>query len=255
MTRFKVLTLNNIAVAGLDRLPRDRYEIASEIGHPDAVMVRSADMHSLEVPPSVKAVARAGAGTNNIPVAKLSARGIPVFNAPGANSNAVKELVVAGLILACRQICEAWDFAKGLEGSDEEISKAVEAGKKNFAGFELPGRTLGVIGLGAIGRLVANTAIGLGMNVIGFDPGLTVEGAWQLSSSVRKARSMDEVFRESDFLTVHVPLVDATRKLVNADRLASMKKGAKGKKSNAKTIVIVLVIAAAAAAGWFFLGN
>jgi D-3-phosphoglycerate dehydrogenase len=162
---------------------------------------------------------------NNIPVAKMSERGIPVFNAPGANSNAVKELVVAGLIIACRQICEGWDFARNLEGADEELSKAIEAGKKNFAGFELPGRTLGVIGLGAIGRLVANAGIALGMNVIGFDPGLTVEGAWQLSSSVKKARSLDDVFRASDFLTVHVPLSDATRGLVSADRIASMRKG------------------------------
>lgn len=223
---YKILTLNNIAKVGLKRLPSDRYAVASDAKDPDAVLVRSANMHALDIPESLKAVGRAGAGVNNIPVAKMSARGIPVFNAPGANSNAVKELVVAGLVLACRQICEAWDFARNLEGSDEEIGKAVEAGKKNFAGFELPGRTIGVIGLGAIGRLVANTCVGLGMNVIGFDPGLTVEGAWMLSSSVRKARSLDDVFHESDFLTVHVPLVDSTRKLVNAERIASMKKGA-----------------------------
>jgi D-3-phosphoglycerate dehydrogenase len=183
-------------------------------------------MHSGEIPATLKAVGRAGAGVNNIPVAKMSERGIPVFNAPGANSNAVKELVVAGLVLACRQICEAWDFARGLEGADEEIGKAVEAGKKNFAGYELPGRTLGVVGLGAIGRLVANAGVALGMNVIGFDPGLTVEGAWLLSSSVKKARSLDEVIRSADFLTVHVPLSDATRKLVNADRIETMRKGA-----------------------------
>jgi D-3-phosphoglycerate dehydrogenase len=220
-----VLTLNYVAEVGVSRLPASHYEIGNDTKNPDAILVRSANMHALDIPANLKAVGRAGAGVNNIPVAKMSAKGIPVFNAPGANSNAVKELVVAGLILACRQICDAWDFARNLEGSDEEISKAVEAGKKNFAGFELPGRTLGVIGLGAIGRLVANSAIGLGMQVIGFDPGLTVEGAWQLSSSVRKARSLDDVFREADFLTVHVPLVDATRKLVNEDRLATMKKG------------------------------
>src|SRR5690349_14610227 len=182
-------------------------------------------MHSGEIPKTLKAVGRAGAGVNNIPVAKMTERGIPVFNAPGANSNAVKELVVAGLILGCRQICEAWDFAKNLEGTDDELSKAVEAGKKNFGGYELPGRTLGVIGLGAIGRLVANSAIALGMNVIGFDPGLTVEGAWLLSSQVKKARALEDVFRAADFLTVHVPLSDATRKLVSAERLATMKKG------------------------------
>jgi D-3-phosphoglycerate dehydrogenase len=182
-------------------------------------------MHANPIPSNLKAVGRAGAGVNNIPVAKMSERGIPVFNAPGANSNAVKELVVAGLVLACRQICEAWDFARNLEGSDDELAKAVEAGKKNYAGFELPGRTLGVVGLGAIGRLVANAGVALGMHVIGFDPGLTVEGAWHLSSAVRKARSIEELLREADFLTVHVPLNDGTRHLVNADRLKTMKKG------------------------------
>ncbi len=222
---FKVLTLNNIAKVGLARLPADSYQIGNDIKDPDAVLVRSASMHASPIPASLKAVGRAGAGVNNIPVARLSEKGIPVFNAPGANSNAVKELVVAGLVLACRQICDAWDFARTLEGSDDELAKAVEAGKKNFAGFELPGRTLGVIGLGAIGRLVANAGVGLGMQVIGFDPGLTVEGAWHLSSSVRKARSIDEVLRESDFVTVHVPLNDATRHLINADRLKTMKKG------------------------------
>ena len=222
---FKVLTLNNIAKVGLQRLPADTYQIANDVKDPDAVLVRSASMHASPISANLKAVGRAGAGVNNIPVAKMSERGIPVFNAPGANSNAVKELVVAGLVLACRQICEAWDFARTLEGSDDELAKAVEAGKKNFAGFELPGRTLGVVGLGAIGRLVANTGVGLGMQVVGFDPGLTVEGAWHLSSSVRKARSIDEVLRDADFLTVHVPLNDATRHLVNADRLKTMKKG------------------------------
>jgi D-3-phosphoglycerate dehydrogenase len=222
---FKVLTLNNIAKVGLSRLPADAYQIGNDIKDPDAVLVRSASMHASAIPPNLKAVGRAGAGVNNIPVAKMSERGIPVFNAPGANSNAVKELVVAGLVLACRQICDAWDFARNLEGSDDELAKAVETGKKTFAGYELPGRTLGVIGLGAIGRLVANAGVGLGMQVIGFDPGLTVEGAWHLSSSVRKARSIEEVLREADFLTVHVPLNDSTRHLVNADRLKTMKKG------------------------------
>jgi D-3-phosphoglycerate dehydrogenase len=223
---FKVLTLNNIAKVGLSRLPADAYQIGNDIKDPDAILVRSANMHSGEIAPSLKAVGRAGAGVYTIRVAKMSDRGIPVFNAPGANSNAVKELVLAGLVLACRQICEGWDFARNLEGSDDEIAKAVEAGKKNFAGYELPGRTLGVVGLGAIGRLVANSAVALGMKVVGFDPGLTVEGAWQLSSAVKKARSLDDVFATSEFLTVHVPLNDATRKLVNRERLASMRKGA-----------------------------
>jgi D-3-phosphoglycerate dehydrogenase / 2-oxoglutarate reductase len=223
---FNVQTLNNIASIGLSRLPAEHYQIGNDVSDPDAILVRSAAMHGREIPASLKAVGRAGAGVNNIPVPTMSERGIPVFNAPGANSNAVKELVVAGLVLACRQICEGWDFARNLEGSDEEISKAVEAGKKNFAGFELPGRTLGVVGLGAIGRLVANAGVALGMQVIGFDPGLTVEGAWQLSSSVQKARSLDDVIRSADFLTIHVPLSDATRNLVNAARLETMGKDA-----------------------------
>ena len=223
---FKVLTLNNIATVGLSRFPADGYQISSDVADPDAILVRSADMHGAEIARSLKAVGRAGAGVNNIPVARMSERGVPVFNAPGANANAVKELVMAGLVLACRHICAAWDFARRLEGSDEAISRAVEAGKKKFAGFELPGRTLGVVGLGAIGRLVANTGVALGMQVVGFDPGLTVEGAWQLSAAVKKARSLDELFRAADFLTVHVPLVEATRHLVNGDRIALMKKGA-----------------------------
>lgn len=223
---FKVLTLNNIAKIGLSRLPASAYQIANDVKDPDAILLRSANMHSGEIPATLKAVGRAGTGVNNIPVAKMTERGIPVFNAPGANSNAVKELVVAGLILACRQICEAWDFARNLEGSDDELSKAVETGKKSFAGYELPGRTLGVIGLGAIGRLVAKSGIALGMEVVGFDPGLTIEGAWQISSSIKKARSLEELFRSCDFVTVHVPLSDATRKLVNAERIQVMKKGA-----------------------------
>jgi D-3-phosphoglycerate dehydrogenase len=222
---YKVQTLNNIAQVGLDKLPKDSYQIGTDVKDPDAILVRSANMHANEIPASLKAVGRAGAGVNNIPVAKMSERGIPVFNAPGANANAVKELVVAGLIIACRQICEAWDFARKLDGTDEELNKTVEAGKKNYAGFELPGRTLSVIGLGAIGRLVANSGVALGMHVVGFDPGLTVEGAWQLSSAVRKARSLDEALSVGDFVTVHVPLIDATRKLINADRLKTMKKG------------------------------
>jgi D-3-phosphoglycerate dehydrogenase len=222
---YKVLTLNNIARIGLDRLPADRYQVTNDAASPDVVFVRSADMHKQEIPPSLKAVGRAGAGVNNIPVARMSERGIPVFNAPGANANAVKELVVAGLVLACRQICEAWDFARNLNGTDEQIHKAVESGKKTFAGYELPGRTLSVIGLGAIGRLVANAGVALGMKVVGFDPGLTVEGAWQLSSAVRKARSLDEALQAAEFVTVHVPLMDATQKLINRDRLKTMRRG------------------------------
>lgn len=222
---FKIQTLNNISVAGLERLPRDQYEVASEIGHPDAILLRSFDMHAMQFPSTLKAVGRAGAGTNNIPIANLSKQGIAVFNTPGANANAVKELVLAGMLIGCRNICAAWDFSRQLQGDDASIHKQVEAGKKQFAGFELPGRTLGVIGLGAIGRNVANMAIELGMRVIGYDPDITVEGAWQLSSSVEKAHSVDVLFAKADFITFHVPLVDATRKMINAERLKVLKKG------------------------------
>jgi len=219
----KILTLNNISVAGLEKLPRDSYEIASEIQHPDAILLRSFKMHDMEIPASLKAVGRAGAGVNNIPVDKMSEKGVVVFNAPGANANAVKELVIAGMLIGCRNLGQAWDFARNLEGTDEVINKDVEAGKKNFGGFELPGRTLGVVGLGAIGRYVANAAIDLGMNVIGFDPGITVEGAWQLSSEVEQAASIDEMIGKVDFITFHVPLIEATANMINAERLKLMK--------------------------------
>src|SRR5512134_794619 len=222
---FKVLTLNNISVRGLERLPRDLYEVASEIGHPDAILLRSADMHAMEIPGSVLAVARAGAGTNNIPVAKLSKRGIPVFNAPGANANAVKELVMAGLFLAARNICQAWSYVRDLSGDDHEIELAIERGKKQFVGYELPGRTLGVVGLGAIGVEVANAALGLRMKVLGYDPQITVQRAWQLSSGVEQALSLDDLFARSDMISVHVPLNDHTRGLVNAARLKLMRRG------------------------------
>jgi D-3-phosphoglycerate dehydrogenase len=222
---FKILTLNSISVKGLERLPRDKYEVASEIQHPDAILLRSYKMHDMEIPASLKAVGRAGAGVNNIPVDKLSKLGIPVFNAPGANANAVKELVLAGMLLACRNICQAWDFFRHLQGDDATLNKLVEEGKKNFAGFELPGRTLGVIGLGAIGREVANMALALGMKVIGFDPGITVQGAWKLSSNVQQAASVDELIGKSDFISLHVPLSDATRHLINAQRFKLMKTG------------------------------
>jgi D-3-phosphoglycerate dehydrogenase len=223
---FKILTLNNISVAGLRRLPRDSYEVASEIGHPDGILLRSANMHDMKIPSSVKAVARAGAGVNNIPIDALAQRGIPVFNAPGANANAVKELVLASLWLGARNICQAWQYVRELEGDDDAVTRAVEAGKKKYAGFELPGRTLGVVGLGAIGVEVANAALALGMRVVGFDPAMTVERAWQMSSGVEKAASLDHLFAEADFVTVHVPLIDATRGLVNAERLRLMKRNA-----------------------------
>ncbi len=221
---FKIQTLNNISVLGLERLPRERYEVASEMSHPDAVMVRSADMHKTEVAASIKAIGRAGAGTNNIPVAAMSKRGVPVFNAPGANANAVKELVLAGMLLAARNIGSALDFVKKLDGDDKAMHEAVESGKKKFVGFELPGRSLGVIGLGAIGVKVANTAIELGMEVWGFDPAMTVQNAWKLDARVRQALSVDDLMSRSQFLSVHVPLLDATRHLVNTDRLKLLKK-------------------------------
>jgi D-3-phosphoglycerate dehydrogenase len=219
----KILTLNNISAAGLDRLPRDNFEVASEFQNPDAILLRSFKMHEMEIPASLKAVGRAGAGVNNIPVDKMSAKGVVVFNAPGANSNAVKELVIAGMLMACRNIAQAWDFSRNLEGTDEEIGKATEAGKKNYGGFELPGRTLGVVGLGAIGVRIANAALSLGMNVIGFDPGITVKGAWQLDAAVKQANSVDELLNNSDFITFHVPLIDATKNLINEARLKNMK--------------------------------
>ncbi|WP_420466158.1 phosphoglycerate dehydrogenase [Panacagrimonas sp.] len=221
---FKIQTLNNISVLGLERLPREHYEVASDIGHPDAVMVRSADMYKLEISSSVKAIGRAGAGTNNIPVAAMSKRGVPVFNAPGANANAVKELVIAGLLLAARNIAPALDFVRKLEGDDKALHEAVEAGKKKFVGFELPGRSLGVIGLGAIGVKVANAAIEMGMEVWGFDPAMTVNNAWKLDARVRQALSVDDLMARSQCVSVHVPLLEATRGLVNAERLKLLKK-------------------------------
>jgi D-3-phosphoglycerate dehydrogenase / 2-oxoglutarate reductase len=224
-TRFRILTLNNISARGLERLPRERYEIASDLNTPDAILLRSADMHGMQLGDTVRAVGRAGAGVNNIPVPELTRRGIPVFNTPGANANAVKELVLAGLLLAARNICPAWAFAKSLSGEDPVIDEAVEKGKKKFVGFELPGRTLGVVGLGAIGVEVANSAVALGMKVLGYDPQITVQRAWQLSSSVEQALSLDDLFARADAITVHVPQNEHTKKLVNEARLKLMKKG------------------------------
>lgn len=220
---YKIQTLNNISPAGLERLPKESYSVADDVDQPDAILLRSYNMHSMELPETVKAIGRAGAGVNNIPVDAMSALGVPVFNAPGANANAVKELVVAGMLLAARNICQSWDFSRNLTGSDEEIHKQVEAGKKNFGGFELPGRTLGVIGLGAIGIKVANVALKLGMKVIGYDPDITVQSAWKLSSDVQKANTVEDLLSRVDFVTFHVPLVDATRSMINAERLKSMK--------------------------------
>ncbi|MBS62493.1 phosphoglycerate dehydrogenase [Salinisphaera sp.] len=223
---FKIQTLNNISAKGLDRLPRDLYEIASEMSKPDAIILRSHNMHDMTIADSVRAIGRAGAGVNNIPVADMSKRGVPVFNAPGANANAVKELVLAGMLLASRNLMSAWRYVEELTSTGEELKKEVEAGKKRFKGVELPGRTLGVAGLGAIGVNVANAAQALGMSVQGFDPGITVNNAWRLTSNVSQALSIDELLSRSDYVSLHVPLVDDTRGLVDAKRLKLMRKGA-----------------------------
>ncbi len=223
---FQVLTLNKISPAGLKRLPAGRYQVGDKIARPDAILVRSYDMLEMEIPPSVQAVARAGAGTNNVPVQKMSARGVPVFIAPGANANAVKELVITGMLLASRNIVPALRFTQGLQGDDATLRKLVEDGKKDFAGTELRGKMLGVIGLGAVGRLVADSAIGLGMQVIGYDPKITVDAAWSLSSQVKKASGIEDLLEHSDFVTLHVPLLDETRNLIDDKRVAAMKEGA-----------------------------
>ena len=223
---INVLILNQISQNGLKRLPAERYQVGKDVTNPDAIMVRSADMHKMDIPQSVQAIGRAGAGTNNIPVKAMSARGVPVFNAPGANANAVKELVVAGMLLSARNIGGAMRFVSALDSNDPEMEKKVEDGKKNFAGFELAGHTLGVIGLGKIGCLVADVAIKLGMNVLGYDPEITVDAAWSLPSQVKKANSVAEVLKHADFVSMHVPLVDATRKMINGEMLAHAMHGA-----------------------------
>ena len=223
---FRIRTLNAISQTGLSRLPADRYLVGHDVTHPDALLLRSASLHNQPIEKSVLAVARAGAGTNNIPVAEYSKRGIPVFNTPGANANAVKELVVAGLFLAARNIVDAAAFAHRLEGDHATMDKLVEAGKKNYVGFELPGRVLGVIGLGAVGVEVANVAISLGMHVLGYDPGITVQHAWALSSQVEHVTSLDDLLKRSDIVTLHVPLVAGTKGLIGAQQFAAMKSSA-----------------------------
>jgi D-3-phosphoglycerate dehydrogenase len=223
---FKIVVLNQISATGLKRLPTERYVTGKAIADPDAILVRSADMHALEIAASVRAIGRAGAGTNNIPVKKLSARGVPVFNAPGANANAVKELVIAGMLLAARNLSGALSFVGGLDPADPAMDKKVEDGKKTFAGYELAGKTLGIIGLGKIGCLVADAAIKLGMDVLGYDPEITVDAAWSLPAQVKKANSVAEVLRNAHFVTLHVPLLDATRHTVNADNIGQLPQGA-----------------------------
>jgi D-3-phosphoglycerate dehydrogenase len=223
MSKYQILMLNAIAEIGLRRFPDARYAVRKAWEHPDAILVRSHDLHAMAIPPSVRAIGRAGVGTNNIPVAEMSKRGTPVFNAPGANANAVKELVFGALLLAARNIVPALRYVETLDPGTPHLDRVVEEAKRQFAGVELPGRTLGIVGLGAIGSIVADTAIKLGMHVIGFDPDITVDAAWRLPSSVRKAHRLDDLLRQSDFVTLHVPLLDATRHLVNERQLAVMK--------------------------------
>ncbi|MCM2253384.1 MAG: phosphoglycerate dehydrogenase [Ramlibacter sp.] len=221
--QFKILVLNQISANGLKRLPAESYVAGKDLADPDAVLVRSADMHKMEIPATVKAIGRAGAGTNNIPVKAMSGRGVPVFNAPGANANAVKELVLAGMLMAARNLAPAQRFVEKLDPGSAELDKTVEDGKKNFAGVELAGQTLGVIGLGKIGCLVADAAIKLGMNVLGYDPEITVDAAWSLPAQVKKAGSVADVLKNANFVTLHVPLLEATRDLVNEKNLGLVK--------------------------------
>lgn len=222
---YKILKINNLSEKGLERFPAGKYELGSEIPSPDAIMLRSQKLHDMEFDDNLKAVGRAGAGVNNIPVDRLSALGVPVFNAPGANANAVKELVIGSLFMSERNLHHAFSYTKQLTAEGEVLDKQVEDGKKKFVGRELPGRTLGVVGLGAIGVEVANTAVALGMNVIGYDPAVTVANAWKLSAGVEKANSVDELLSRSEFITFHVPLIDATRHMINEQRLHSMQDG------------------------------
>lgn len=248
MAEFRLLTLNSLSAKGLSRLPAG-YTHASDEARPDAILVRSADMHAMDIPASVLAVGRAGAGTNNIPVAKLSERGVPVFNAPGANANAVKELVLTGMLMAARNVVPAVRFVEGLTESGAALDKRVEDGKKHFVGVELPHHTLGVIGLGRIGALVADTGIKLGMKVVGYDPEITVDAAWSLPSQVRKANSIEELIRSADFISVHVPQVAATKHLINEARLGMAKRNAVLLNFSREAIVDVSAVLAALESG------
>ncbi|MGB1906738.1 MAG: phosphoglycerate dehydrogenase [Spongiibacter sp.] len=224
---FKILTLNQISIKGLERLPRNQYEIASEFTAPDAILLRSHKLAPADIAPSVKAIARAGAGTNNVPVADCTARGIPVFNSPGANANAVKELVISGLTLGSRGILQGIAYVNTLGDMKDgaELAKLLEKEKKRFKGNELAGRTLGIVGLGAIGSLIAHAALDLGMNVVGYDPALSVDAAWRLPSAVKRMENLGSLFSRADYITLHLPVLDATRGLVNAELLSNCKPG------------------------------
>jgi len=223
---FKILTYNNISRAGLDRLPDERYQVSSHIDNPDAILLRSFNLHDQPIPESLKAVGRAGAGVNNIPVADYTQRGIPVFNAPGANSNAVAELAIAGMLLAARNIVPALKFIHGLEGDEAGINEQIEKNKKYFAGFEVSGKTLGVLGLGAIGVKVTNSAAALGLNTIGFDPFMSLESAWKLNAATVPATSIDDLVSRADFISLHIPLNDKTKNLFSKEHIERIKKGA-----------------------------
>ncbi len=222
---YKIQTLNKISQKGLDLFPHENYEYASEIGSPDAILVRSQKMHEMELPESLKAIARAGAGVNNLPIDECADKGVVVFNTPGANANGVKELVLTGILLSSRKIYEGISWAKSLKGKGDEVPKLIEKGKSNFAGPEIMGKKLGVIGLGAIGVNVANNAVGLGMEVSGRDPFISVDSAWGLSRAVRKAISLDNLIAESDYISLHLPLNDKTKGIFNKDKFSIMKKG------------------------------
>ena len=221
---YNIQTLNKISAAGLSRLG-DNYNIADDVNNPDAILVRSAAMHDMEMPESLLAIARAGAGVNNIPLDKCSEKGIVVFNTPGANANAVKELVLTALLISSRKVVNGIEWAKTLKGNGDAVGKMVEKGKSQFVGPELKGKTLGVIGLGAIGILVANAAVSLGMEVVGYDPYLSVDNALRISRKVKHVVTLDEVFAESDYITVHVPLTPDTKGVINAENIAKMKDG------------------------------
>ena len=221
--KHKIQILNNISETGLQRLPEEHYALSADEAEPEGILLRSENLHAMDIPDSLLAVGRAGAGVNNIPLEKMTENGVVVFNAPGANANAVKELVIAGMLMGCRNLIAAHEYVCHLEGDDEVIHRQVEAGKKRFAGFELPGRTLGVVGLGAIGVQIANAARSLGMDVVGFDPRISIKHAWALSSDVQPVESVDELLERSDFITFHVPLIDSTRNLINAESLKKMK--------------------------------
>lgn len=221
---YKIRTYNSISVKGLNRFPREAYEVASEIPAPDAFLIRSQKLHDMELPESLKAIGRAGAGVNNVPVERCSEAGVVVFNAPGANANAVKELVLAGMLLGSRDIYEGMKFVESLEPQDG-LDPLLEKEKKRFAGSELVGKTLGVVGLGNIGSLVANMGLALGMKVIGYDPAISVEAAWRLSSDVEKMDNLNSLFARADYISLHLPVLDVTRGLVNDALLAGVQPG------------------------------